>query len=113
MDFAKCMDCLLELQLKNHPNSKIHKAILFVFNYISDRNEQLCSLSDKLSEIIDINSKLREENLKLKNEMFILNQKIKESIKELLGYYKKELLKALPLFISGLFIFKIIRLISQ
>jgi hypothetical protein len=35
----------------------------------------------------------------------------KESIKELLGYYKKELLKALPLFISGLFIFKIIRLI--
>ena len=83
MDFAKCMDCLLELQLKNHPNSKIHKAIQFVFNYLSDKDEQICSLSDKLSETLDMNSKLRDENIKLKNEMFVLNQKIKESIEEL------------------------------
>lgn len=83
MDFNKALDCLLELQLKNHPNSKIYKAVKFIFSYISERNEQICNLSDKLSETLDTVNQLRDENLKLKNEMFALNQKIKESIEEL------------------------------
>lgn len=50
-------------------------------------------------------------SVKITNRYMLKNGADKASIKELIKYYKKELLKVLPLFITWLFLFKIIRLI--
>lgn len=50
-------------------------------------------------------------SVKITNKYMLQNDVDKTSIKELIRYYKKELLKALPLFLAWLFLFKIIRLI--
>jgi len=50
-------------------------------------------------------------SVKITSKYMLKNNIDKDNIKELIKYYKKELLKTLPLFITFLFIFKIIRLI--
>ena len=50
-------------------------------------------------------------SVKITSNYMIQNNVDKTSAKGLIKYYKKELLKALPLFLTYLFIFKIIRLI--
>lgn len=51
------------------------------------------------------------KSVKITSEYMLKNNVNKEKIKELIIYYKKELLKALPLFLTWLFLFKIMRLI--
>jgi len=50
-------------------------------------------------------------SVKITSKYMLQNNVDKTSVKGLIRYYKKELLKALPLFLTWLFIFKIIRLI--
>jgi len=50
-------------------------------------------------------------SVKITSKYMLVNGANKSEVKELIKYYKKELLKALPLFLMWLFLFKIIRLI--
>lgn len=50
-------------------------------------------------------------SVKITSNYMLQNNVDKQNIKELIGYYKRELLKTLPLFITYLFVFKIGRLI--
>ena len=50
-------------------------------------------------------------SVKITSKYLLKNNVDKSSVKELIKYYKKELLKTLPLFLAWLYVFKIIRLI--
>lgn len=50
-------------------------------------------------------------SVKITSKYMLQNNVDKTSVKGLIRYYKKELLKALPLFLTWLFIFKILRII--
>ena len=50
-------------------------------------------------------------SVKIASQYMLQNNVAKKNVNELIRYYKKELLKALPLFLIWLYMFKIIRLI--
>ena len=50
-------------------------------------------------------------SVKITSKYMLQNNVPKDDIKELIKYYKKELLKELPLFLILLFVFKVIRLV--
>ena len=72
----------------------------------------VCTVISLLSILIrwylEINATIN--SVKITSKYMLQNGANKDKVKELNLYYKKELLKSLPLFISYLFIFKIIRL---
>lgn len=87
----------------------IARVFFFKYNVLLNTYLVVSLLSITVRWYLEMNATIN--SVKIASSYMLQNGVAKEQIKELIKYYKKELLKTLPIFLIWLFIFRIIRLI--